>query len=161
MLEFDSLANSILTASVVATVLVHLDKLESVLPLAGIWFVVNTTLQKFGVAESSATLICAGVLGLKIVPMLFKRIVTIAATFPLALAFKYVTQIIPKYTINETDFWSCDGCSDDVAKRRKDALLTLSEKWKQKYKKCLDFSSELKKKDVGCTVHLREMFSMF
>jgi len=146
MLDLDPHANSILTASVVATILVHLDKLEKILPLAGMWFVASTALQKIGLSSSISTLICAGLLGLKIVPMLLKRLLTIVATFPLALVFKYVSHIIPKYTINETDFWSCDGCSEEVAKRRKDALLTLSEKWKQKYKKCLDFASELKKK---------------
>lgn len=145
VLGFDSVSDSVSTASAVVTVLVHLDKLGNVLPLAAAWFLVSTFLQKFGLSSQTATLVCASFLGLKIVPMLLKRMLTIAATFPLALVFKHVSHIIPKYAISESNFWACDGCSEDVAKTRKDALITLSEKWKTKYSKCLDFALELKK----------------
>lgn len=70
---------------------------------------------------------------------------TIAATYPLALIFKYASQIIPKYTLSEENFFTADGCSEEVAARRKKALTDLSDKWKKKYPKCLEFSGELKK----------------
>jgi len=102
--------------------------------------------KKIGLSESDASVMCATLLGMKIVPMLIKRLVTIAATFPLALIFPYASQILPKYSISESEFWTCDGCSDAVGATRKKALQELSDKWKTKYKKCLDFSAELKQK---------------
>ena len=44
-LGLDAFANSILTASAVATVLVHLDKFESLLQIAGVWFAASTAMQ--------------------------------------------------------------------------------------------------------------------
>jgi glutamate-1-semialdehyde 2,1-aminomutase len=77
-------------------------------------------------------------------PIIFKRLMTIAATYPLALTFKFVAQIIPKYTIDEEEFFKADGCSDEVAQRRKKSIEDLGKKWKTKYPKCLQFSEELK-----------------
>mmetsp|Transcript_98940 Transcript_98940/g.261354 ORF Transcript_98940/g.261354 Transcript_98940/m.261354 type:complete len:601 (+) Transcript_98940:90-1892(+) len=78
-------------------------------------------------------------------PIIFKRVLTIAATYPLALTFKFASQIIPKYTIEEEEFFKADGCSDEVAQRRRKALEDLGKKWQTKYAKCLQFSEELKK----------------
>jgi len=81
---------------------------------------------------------------LRVLPIIYKRLLTIVATYPLALTFKYAAKILPKYNVSEEDFFSCDGCSSEVAERRKAALATLSAKWEKKYPKCKDFSKELK-----------------
>lgn len=142
----ESRSNHILTACTVATVLVHLDTLESVLPIAGLWFVTSTVAEHLmGMSHADSAVVFGGLLAMKLVPMLFKRVVTIYATFPLALVFKYVSQILPKYTIDESNFYSCDGATTEVASKRKTALLELSQRWSTKYKKCIDFSGELKK----------------
>merc|ERR1719247_3642003 len=78
--------------------------------------------------------------------MLYKKVLTLAATYPLAIVFpSVVSKILPKYVIGEDKFFDCDGCSKEVAQQRKDAIMELSEKWKSKYPKCNEFSKELKK----------------
>ena len=64
------------------------------------------------------------------------------------LRARFASKILPKYTIEEAEFFSCDGCSAEVAARRKAlfnvtsanalkaSLQELSEKWKKKYPKC-------------------------
>jgi len=92
--------------------------------------------------DSMAVIATLGMI--RCVPIIFKRVMTIAATYPLALFFKFASQIIPKYTIEEEEFFNADGCSDEVAQKRKKALQDLGNKWKAKYPKCLEFSEELK-----------------
>ena len=79
VLGLDAFANSILTASAVATVLVHLDKFESLLQIAGVWFVASTAMQTCGLSESHTTAVFASLLGLKVVPMLLKRLLTMVS----------------------------------------------------------------------------------
>eukprot|EP00930_Biecheleria_cincta_P037709 TRINITY_DN2590_c0_g1_i2.p1 TRINITY_DN2590_c0_g1~~TRINITY_DN2590_c0_g1_i2.p1 ORF type:complete len:623 (+),score=129.39 TRINITY_DN2590_c0_g1_i2:65-1870(+) len=98
-----------------------------------------------GLGEDDTVAIIATVYGLRAIPFMYKRILTIAATYPLALTFRLAKQILPKYTIDEDKFFDCDGCSEEVAKRRKASLEELSAKWKKKYPKCQEFSLELKK----------------
>ncbi|CAE8593068.1 unnamed protein product, partial [Polarella glacialis] len=93
-----------------------------------------------GLGQDDTIAIIATILGLRSVPFLYKRAITIAATYPLQLTFKYVAQIIPKYTISEEEFFTCDGCSAEVGATRKAALVALSDKWKKKYPKCQQFS---------------------
>lgn len=85
------------------------------------------------------------VLLMRMIPLMYARILTIAATYPLALSFPIIKHLIPKYTLGEEDFFTCDGATPEVAKRRKNAIQELSAKWKKKYPKCQDFSAELKK----------------
>jgi glutamate-1-semialdehyde 2,1-aminomutase len=89
-------------------------------------------------------LVLAAVCGVWAVPKLYKKVLTLAATYPLAIAFKFVSKILPKYVIGEDRFFDCDGCSKEVAQQRKEALQALSDKWKAKYPKCQEFSRELK-----------------
>lgn len=133
------------TAGIVA-VAVNGDKAAScALKLCGTWYIYSTVLEVMGL-NFDETLGSFGLLALiAMLPALYKRILTVFATYPLAHAFKYASQILPKYTINESNFFTCDGCSPEVATRRKDALMELSQKWKKKYSKCLDFSANLKK----------------
>merc|ERR1719359_1770819 len=78
--------------------------------------------------------------------MLYKKVLTLAATYPLAIVFpSVVSKILPKYVIGEDKFFDCDGCSKEVAQQRKKAIMELSESWRKKYPRCLDFSKELKK----------------
>lgn len=98
-----------------------------------------------GFTSDDAIATIATVFGLRAIPFLYKRLITLAATYPLALTFRFASKILPKYTIEEAQFFSCDGCSDEVAARRKASLQELSEKWKKKYPKCQEFSLELKK----------------
>jgi glutamate-1-semialdehyde 2,1-aminomutase len=129
-----------------ATVLSHLDRMQCVLYTAGAYFLTSTVAETYlGMQQSDSIIIFATLLSLKVFPMLAKRLVTIAATYPLALVFKYVSHLIPKYVIKEENFYDCDGCLPEVAQRREKALKGLSEKWSTKYKKCIDFSAELKK----------------
>ncbi|CAK8988278.1 unnamed protein product [Durusdinium trenchii] len=88
-----------------------------------------------GFTSDDAIATIATVFGLRAIPFLYKRLITLAATYPLALTFRFASKILPKYTIEEAQFFSCDGCSDEVAARRKASLQELSEKWKKKYPK--------------------------
>ena len=98
-----------------------------------------------GLAYEDALAICAALLLIRGGPMLFKKLLTLAATYPLALAFPVVSKILPKYTIDEANFFDCDGCGPEVAERRRGAIQKLSDAWKKKYPKCHEFSAELKK----------------
>merc|ERR1719464_566995 len=98
-----------------------------------------------GLSSDDTVAVFAALLGLRAVPLLYKRILTLACTYPLALTFKYASRILPKYSLDEEDFFSCDGASQETASRRKAALKELSDRWKAKYPKCHEFSVELKK----------------
>lgn len=104
-----------------------------------------SVLSRVGLSTDDSIAVLTALLGLRALPIITKRLLTIAATYPLALTFPYAKQILPKYTIDEDGFFDCDGASAEVAERRKAALLALSEKWKKKYPKCQEFSTELKK----------------
>jgi len=108
-----------------------------------LWGVLTSSLV--GLSQDDSWAVLAALLGLRAAPMLYKRLLTVAATYPLALTFKYASKILPKYTIDEENFFTCDGCSAEVAEKRRTALKALSEKWKKKYPKCHEFSAELKK----------------
>lgn len=93
-----------------------------------------------------AILVLAGLLGVMALPRLYKKLLTVAATYPLAIIFpSIVSKILPKYVIGEDKFYDADGCSKDIAQKRKDSILELSESWKKKYPKCQDFSQQLRK----------------
>merc|ERR1719464_1330063 len=98
-----------------------------------------------GLSSDDTVAVFAALLGLRAVPLLYKRILTLACTYPLALTFKYASRILPKYSIDEEHFFECDGASHEVAGRRRAALKELSDRWKAKYPKCHEFSAELKK----------------
>lgn len=98
-----------------------------------------------GFSSDDTAAVLAALLTVRTLPMILKRILTLVATYPLALTFKYASQILPKYTIPEEKFFDCDGCSPEVAARRKAALKELSDKWTKKFPKCGEFSQELKK----------------
>jgi len=98
-----------------------------------------------GLSHDDTIAVIAAVVGLRAIPFLYKRILTIAATYPLALTFKFASKILPKYSISEENFYDCDGCPPEVAECRRKAIKELSEKWKGKYPKCHEFSQELKK----------------
>jgi len=98
------------------------------------------------IGYDDSVLVAAVVFGAGSLPMLYKKVLTLAATYPLAIVFpSVVSKILPKYVIGEDKFFGCDGCSKEVAQHRKDAIMELSEKWKKKYPKCQEFSAELKK----------------
>lgn len=90
-------------------------------------------------------LVATVLFGIWAVPMLYKKVITFVATYPLAIVFKFASKILPKYVIGEEKFFDCDGCSKEVAAQRRSALMALSEKWQTKYPKCNEFSQELKK----------------
>ena len=102
-------------------------------------------LSNFGFEQDDIIAILAALAGLRAAPFLYKRLLTLVATYPLSLTFKFASQILPKYTIEEAEFFTCDGASPEVAERRKNSIKELSEKWKKKYPKCQEFSVELKK----------------
>jgi len=98
-----------------------------------------------GMSQDDTIAVLAALVGLRAIPFLYKRVLTLAATYPLALTFKYASRLIPKYSLTEENFFDCDGCAPEIAERRKKALKELSDKWKAKYPKCHEFSVELKK----------------
>eukprot|EP00929_Paragymnodinium_shiwhaense_P044350 TRINITY_DN22753_c0_g1_i1.p1 TRINITY_DN22753_c0_g1~~TRINITY_DN22753_c0_g1_i1.p1 ORF type:complete len:598 (-),score=167.36 TRINITY_DN22753_c0_g1_i1:360-2153(-) len=98
-----------------------------------------------GLTYDDGVAVVAALFVLRTLPMLYKKLLTTAATYPLALTFPLASQILPKYTIDEDKFFDCDGCSKEVAAKRKAALDALSASWKKKYPKCHQFSEELKK----------------
>jgi glutamate-1-semialdehyde 2,1-aminomutase len=99
---------------------------------------------KTGLANDDVMVVVAIPLLVWSLPMLYKKVLTLAATYPLAIVFRFVSKIMPKYVIGEDRFFDCDGCSKEVAERRREKLRELSEKWKTKYPKCQEFSNELK-----------------
>jgi len=108
-----------------------------------LWSVLNSS--QVGFSQEKCLAVIAAVVALRALPLLYKRIITLMATYPLALTFKYASKILPKYTISEDKFFDCDGASKEVAERRRAALNELSASWKAKYPKCHEFSAELKK----------------
>jgi glutamate-1-semialdehyde 2,1-aminomutase len=75
----------------------------------------------------------------------YQFVLTVAATFPLRIAFPIAVKILPKYTLPESEVFKCDGASPETAAKRKQALEKLSASWEKKYPKNKDFSVSLKK----------------
>merc|ERR1719316_1264006 len=75
----------------------------------------------------------------------YQFVLTVAATFPLRLAFPIAVKILPKYTLPESEVYKCDGASPETAAKRKQALEKLSKSWEKKYPKNKEFSVSLKK----------------
>jgi glutamate-1-semialdehyde 2,1-aminomutase len=107
-----------------------------------VWYVLSAF---GGLGQDDAVAVIAALAFVRVMPIVFKRLITIVATYPLALTFKYASKILPKYTIGEENFYDCDGCSKEVADKRKAALKKLSDSWRTKYPKCQEFAQELKK----------------
>jgi len=107
-------------------------------------FVMHASMTIAGLTLDDSMAVIATLGIIRCAPIIFKRLMTIAATYPLALTFKFASQVIPKYTIDEEEFFKADGCSHEVAQRRKKAIEELGKKWNTKYTKCLQFSEELK-----------------
>jgi len=103
------------------------------------------TSETVGFSSDDSVAVIAALLFVRAVPMLYRRALTIAATYPLAFVLPIAKHILPKYSISEENFFDCDGCSAEIANRRRAAIQELSAKWKKKYPKCADFSQELKK----------------
>jgi len=112
---------------------------------AGVWFAWSFAATKFHLTANDGLVVSAVLLGVAAAPVLYKKLLTLTATYPLALTFKFASKILPKYVIGEDKFFTCDGASKDVGEQRKAALMELSERWKGKYPKCAEFSLELKK----------------
>lgn len=108
-----------------------------------LWSILSSGL--IGLGSDDIIAVVAALVFLRAVPLIYRRGLTLIATYPLALTFPYAKHILPKYTIDEEGFFDCDGASAEVANRRKTALHELSAKWKKKYPKCQEFSEELKK----------------
>ena len=88
------------------------------------WAVV-TAAARLGYTESDGLVVIATAFGLRAAEMLLKKGLTVLATFPLALTFKYVSPFLPRFSIPESKFFDCDGATPAVAKQRKDALVAL------------------------------------
>jgi len=144
-LGMEAHSDSIFVLLVGALLLIKADRVGYLIFAAALWGVFRHLGSTFGLDNSDVFVAFAGLVAIYVVPNLLKRLITIAATYPLALTFKYASQILPKYTIDESNFYTCDGCSPEIGAQRKKALMELSEKWQKKYSKCIDFSSELKK----------------
>lgn len=108
------------------------------------WLLYYVLTAWIGFSYDDTIAVLAVIVALRVVPIIYKRLLTIVCTYPLALTFKYVSQIFPKYNVGEDEFFNCDGASKEVADRRRAALSALSEKWAKKYPKCADFSKDLK-----------------
>mmetsp|Transcript_37564 Transcript_37564/g.111459 ORF Transcript_37564/g.111459 Transcript_37564/m.111459 type:complete len:601 (+) Transcript_37564:45-1847(+) len=106
----------------------------------------NVLTSKFvGYSAEETISILTAIVVVRAIPIIYKRGLTLAATYPLALSFPIAKHILPKYALSEETFFKCDGCSEAIASRRESALKELSARWKKKYPKCQAFSEELKK----------------
>merc|ERR1712232_650627 len=95
----------VLFAVGVMALFVHFDKMFSVVKMAGAFTLVTIIgKQTLGASGNDCILLFAGMLGVSMVPTLLKRLLTIAATYPLALSFPVASKILPKYTIDESNF---------------------------------------------------------
>ena len=89
----------------------------------------------------------ATIAALLAIPALYRAyqiILTLLATFPLTLTFPFVVDLLPRFAIKKADFFSSDGCSAEVATKRRKALEELQKRWSTKYSQCLKFGHELK-----------------
>jgi glutamate-1-semialdehyde 2,1-aminomutase len=100
--------------------------------------------EKLGLGYDDSVAVLTALCVVFAVPLVYKKLLTLAASYPLSLTFPLASKILPKYTITEENFFDCDGCSAEVAQRRRKALTELSASWKKKYPKCQEFSIELK-----------------
>jgi len=107
-----------------------------------LWLVLTSA--QVGWGQDDVVAVVASIVFIRALPLLYKRALTLAATYPLAFAFPIAKHVLTKYSLSEEHFFDCDGCTTEIAKRRAAALKALSEKWKAKYPKCHDFSSSLK-----------------
>jgi len=94
--------------------------------------------------EADGAALAATLLGIRALYRVYQIVLTLLATFPLQLTFPLVVDILPKFAIKKTDFFTADGATPEVAKKRKAALEALQAKWQAKYKQCLEFGSALK-----------------
>ena len=74
------------------------------------WAVV-TAAARLGYTESDGLVVIATAFGLRAAEMLLKKGLTVLATFPLALTFKYVSPFLPRFSIPESKFFDCDGAT--------------------------------------------------
>ena len=116
----------------------------------GLW----TAATSFGV-EADGAAVVATFMGVRALYRVYQIVLTLLATFPLQLTFPYVVDLIPRFSIAKTNFFNADGASAEVAERREKALEAMQAKWKKKYSKCLEFSTDLKTliSDVRFTRH--------
>ena len=94
--------------------------------------------------EADAVVVFAAFFAMRAVYRAYQIGLTLLATFPLTLTFSFVVDIIPRFSINERDFFAADGATPEVAARRKAALEALKKKWELKYPQCLQFGHSLK-----------------
>jgi|Transcript_116315 glutamate-1-semialdehyde 2,1-aminomutase len=93
---------------------------------------------------SDGVLVLAVVLAVYAVPMFYKKALTFVATFPLAHVFRFIVPIIPKYSFDEEQFFKADGADKELAEKRRNALMKMSNSWKEKYAKCHASATELR-----------------
>jgi glutamate-1-semialdehyde 2,1-aminomutase len=137
MEEYTGILLKVIAFSVVVAVAGHIPAKWA------LYAAITFALYLFLPSYSDTVLVVAVVFGVYAVPLLYKKILTFLATFPLAHAFPIVAKL-PKYAIKEENFFDCDGASKDVAEKRKSALLRLSETWKKKFPKCIEKAAVLR-----------------
>jgi len=106
-------------------------------------FTAWTVLAQLGYQADGAA-VAASLLGIRAAYRLYQILLTLLATFPLQLTFPLVVNILPRFTIPRADFFTADGATDVVAKKREAALAKLEKRWLMKYPKCRQFGSSLK-----------------
>jgi len=137
-------ANTALIMVAVSLLVIHPPKVSrslflSVAALAVAW----SAAKSFGF-EADLAAVAATLLGIRALVRAYKIGLTLLATFPLTIIFPFVVNIIPRFHIQEKEWFVADGASDEVAARRKAALLALQKRWQEKYKQCLKFGADLK-----------------
>jgi len=99
--------------------------------------------EAYGV-EADAFVTLAALLGVAALYRVFQIVLTLLATFPLQLSFPFVVNLIPRFSIEKSNFFNADGATPEVAKQREQALEALKKRWQTKYKQCLEFGASLK-----------------
>lgn len=137
-------ANTALIACFVSLILIHTPAVSR-----GLFFSLIVAAATWAAAaqagyEADAAVVLATLLGLRALVRVFKLALTIIASYPIVLTFPIVVNLIPRFTIKETDFFACDGATAETATKRKAALEALQKQWQSKYKQCLNFGESLK-----------------
>ena len=136
--------NTALLAICVSLTILHPPRVSSSLLLwAAAGWAAWTAAAAYGVQADGAAVI-ATVLCARAAIRLYQLVLTLLATFPLALTFPLVVNILPRFALTEKDFFAADNATPEVAQRRKAALEALRKRWATRYPQCLKFGDTLK-----------------
>jgi hypothetical protein len=105
--------------------------------------IVYTTATRFGTKAGGATLFLSLVLGFCLLQRAFVLFMTLISVAPASIVFSTMSQLLPRTTFTEDEAWSCDGCSPELAAKRKKAFHDLAGRWNKKFARCIASAHEM------------------